>query len=173
MLYGVTLFYNNFTTHAQTLWNRLMIYIAFFGWAGSNKFKQAELLLFMHAYWELLHTYNCAAKKHNSPQASVCHFTRKTEPPLAHSHTPLAHTRCKFTRRLIPSDIFSINLIKFIFLFFFTAKFPPHSSLLFSWCPNFRSLKFIYFASPRRLQRAITLTHSNGSHRRCIGKSGI
>lgn len=40
-----------------------MIYIAFFGWGGSNKFKQAELLLFMHAYWELLHTYNCAKKK--------------------------------------------------------------------------------------------------------------
>lgn len=172
MLFGVTLFSNNFTTHAQTLWNRLMIYIAFFGWPGSNKFKQAELLLFMHAYWELLHTYNCAMKKYNSLQASVSHFTRKTEPPSL-THTHLWHTHCKFTRRLIPSDIFSINLIKFIFPLLTATKFPPLSSLLFSRCPNFRSLKFIYFASPRRLQRAITLTHSNGLHRRCIGKSGI
>lgn len=91
MLFGVTLFSNNFTTHAQTLWNRLMIYIAFFGCAGSNKFKQAELLLFMHAYWELLHTYNCAMKKHNSLQASVSHFTCKTEPPPV-SLTHLWHT---------------------------------------------------------------------------------
>lgn len=65
-----------------------MIYIAFFGWAGSNKFKQAELLLFIHAYWKL-HTYGHNREK-NSLQASVSHFTRKTEPPLSLTH--LWHT---------------------------------------------------------------------------------
>lgn len=170
MLFGVPLFPTiSQHTHAQTLWNRLMIYIAFFGWAGSNKFKQAELLLFMHAYWELLHTYNCA-KKHNSLQASVSHFTRKTEPPRSLTHTFGTHTL-----QIHPA----LNSERYFFNQFNQIYFSPSSpldsrhSLLFSWCPNFRSLKFIYSASPRRLQRAITLTHSNGLQRRCIGKSGI
>lgn len=50
-------FFSTISQHTSSRWNRLMIYIAFFGWAGSNKFKQAELLLSVHAYWELMHTY--------------------------------------------------------------------------------------------------------------------
>lgn len=50
-------FFKQFHNTQAYAGNRLMIYIAFFGWAGSNKFKQAELLLSIHAYWELLHTY--------------------------------------------------------------------------------------------------------------------
>lgn len=90
--------------------NRLMIYIAFFGGAskqtGSNKFKQAELLLSVHDHNGAAshiqpHQKNCRSML----QASMSHFTRNAEPE-PHSHSYTFGTATRIALGLIPSDFF-------------------------------------------------------------------
>lgn len=80
-------FFQTISQHTSSRWNRLMIYIAFFGWAGSNKFKQAELLLSVHAYWELLHTYTDTIAKIKTRCRLQWAISRVKTEPSSLSHT--------------------------------------------------------------------------------------